>query len=307
MFDSILESLNGHHRECFLIAPGLPSHKATHLAKQGIHYIDMTGEDFFDGLKSEIKDNAIADFQNGKLSSDTFMRYCKFNDAYPVIETRSDRTVVATIKRADGSIDGNSNWTVLADSELAEKMRNFFDGYSSGKLVIPKENLQSLSFVLAGLPFPEEKFSSEIQLESIPIYDGPFEVIFDDNFEVRGGNARIFRGNKVQRIEVSYRCMELIIFIQIQKHSVNVEIKTMTPEVFDRVSSGLDIFELLTRLFGGQSLKIPITGDLAIAMADKVIPNIRMQQNIILMYLMTRKPLKNILKFVLLILSMTTS
>lgn len=45
IFDRITDSLGENRKECFLVAPKLPQHKANNLIKKGIHYIDSTAEE----------------------------------------------------------------------------------------------------------------------------------------------------------------------------------------------------------------------------------------------------------------------
>src|SRR5690606_11711712 len=76
-FSYIEKKLGESRRQKFLVAPGLDPLKVEALNQKGIHYIDMSGEEFVLALEKHIKEHVIFDLEGQLIRTDTGLGFLK--------------------------------------------------------------------------------------------------------------------------------------------------------------------------------------------------------------------------------------
>ncbi len=133
IFRKMREHLGDNHKELFLLAPGLKAPKVARLAKDDVHYIDGTADDFLKGLLDDIKNNIRKDFEDQWCSPETFRIFLQTHQLAQTITAEDDRFKLSSMKSTDGQLKGRLNFSVSEDQkETIEKLENILENREMG-------------------------------------------------------------------------------------------------------------------------------------------------------------------------------
>lgn len=209
---SIIEKLNdrlGHNRkEIFLIAPDWKDHKIQKLSSFRIKYFDDTAESFLNQLTESIKDYIIDDFDNKRITPDTFTQFCENHNISPDINISNSKNKVICVKPIKNQTV-KSKLTFTVNDRIAKQIKNgeFSDGnlpikikdydISSYPIVsIPADDLKSFEYRINDIRFSRKEDIKQLYLVRFPNKKGVLSIKTPDNNLYSSIDYELFIKNK---------------------------------------------------------------------------------------------------------------
>lgn len=257
IFERITEALGNNRKECFLVAPNMPIHKANYLNNKGIHYIDSSAEVLVKELIDDLKENIISDFENGTISAETFRIFLTNLGLKTELISEQKSFKVKTINGIEGKVEGCLNLTLKNDKEFIDEFKKFATGEKFGSLKIPSDKLVHADIRYGGLKFPNNEQIIEFQLKSKPRVETTFDIVFDNGFELTNLLLTLFSSKKLIELHVESDSAVLIIKIipNIGK-KMNLNIDYKHKDICKNVKSEIEFYTLLSNLAQGNHFTV---------------------------------------------------
>lgn len=183
IFDRITNVLKDNQKECFFIAPNIPKTKENHLISKGIHYINMTAEDFIDELIENIKENLFSDLQDKKVSADTVRKCLLKHNLLPELKSTQDSFKITSLTSLGGDIEGLINLKIKNNKEVIEKLDKYRLGEEIGEYTIPESELLGVDLSFGGFKYPKSEGDPFITIKSVPCLTSKFDISFENGKE----------------------------------------------------------------------------------------------------------------------------
>lgn len=265
VFDRITDALKDNQKECFFIAPNIPKTKENHLISKGIHYINMTAEEFVDELTENIKENLISDLQDKKVSTDTFRKYLLNHNLLPELKSSEDSFKVSSLTSLKGDMQGLINLTIKNNKDVIDKLNKYSCGDEIGEYSIPETELIGVDFSFGGFKYPKWEGESLITIKSVPCLASKFDICFDNGKDYTNIPFEQYRISSTGLFEFHVKLSSGIIKIRINRVEsedikVNINVKfsfTYTHNsVCNNVANEMEFFSFLRNLLSGESFSI---------------------------------------------------
>lgn len=218
VFDRITENLEGNRKECFLVAPNLPSQKITDLMLKGINYIDATAEELIQELLQELKNNVVDDLENRKVSADTFKKFVQNFNILPVLDSSEDNFTVREFKSLNKNYaEGQLNFTLKNDEILINEFNDFINGKRFGELEIKEDFLKNIELSYEGIRLSNHNSGYRLTFHSKALYEGNVTVRFANGQEFHNFPIKLYGNTELIEIHSKFRSCSLNFKIDIKK------------------------------------------------------------------------------------------
>ncbi|HEX5154774.1 MAG TPA: SIR2 family protein [Parafilimonas sp.] len=264
IFDKIAEKLSTHQKQMFLISPSLPDHKINHLAKLGVEYINLRGEEFIEQLMANIKTNIRTDFDNGITTPETFRAFLHKNKLGVHLVSANDKFKVKAIEGLNGTPLKGTMLMEFKENELGAKFNQFLFASTDINFELSEKELNGINFLseygVNLMSFGKEEFKMVFQ--KTPVREGRFDIRFDDGFEAAELDYKIFASKEHIKIIVTYNNTEFLFCIKHkQKSLADFHFETKGP--FQKTAHAVTTFSILSRLKQGRAFSIFPDGGLS--------------------------------------------
>lgn len=260
IFDQVLDELGDHRKEIFFVAPNQPKHKINHLEKKNIHYIDCYGENLIVELIENLKENIIDDFQNKKVSVETFRSFLNEYDLTPNLKgERNSYTLTSLEGLSNDKILGNFKLTIQYNEELFKEFNSFIQGKIFGELEIPKEQISNLLITSNGIKITSQNEIEKFSFKSRPLYSGKFDIKFVDGLEIFDLDYKIYGSSNRVEIHINFKSIDLtILYTPSNENSETIPLnfKYTHQELFRRTSEEIEILTFIEKLFSNVEFNI---------------------------------------------------
>lgn len=258
IYDKLLDELGDHIKNPFFVAPKLLDHKIKHLARKGINYIDSKGEIIIDKVIKNIKENINKDFENGWVSSETYLNFFKVYGGKPVIMERR----LISLMGLPGKF--KSNITFDSNSKSLKSFSDLISGQTIGELEIPGADIIKGDYCYAGIKIFDFDKDSIIKLTSTPIKETKFDIKFEDGFEINEIPVKIYRAKSFLIFQAIFKSADLKIEISISSlydvtKGISYNLTIIHKPEFSRVKDGVEFYTLVYNL--GSSKKFTVYYD----------------------------------------------
>lgn len=164
LFEQISNLLKSHQKEVFLISPNLPKTKENELVRKGIHYVNMTGEEFVNELITNIKENILEDFNAKLISPDTLRKFLNFYNLLPDLSAHADSYRIQNIRSIDPDVKGKFNFKFKQDEHL-RNWQDFLQGKNLNNFELSTENLEDGKITIQGIKLIDFKGLNKLILK----------------------------------------------------------------------------------------------------------------------------------------------
>lgn len=118
--DLISNALGANRKEMFLIAPDWKEHKKQKLSSFDVKYFNDTADNFLNQLIGNIKSHIKDDFDNKRITSETFTRFCENQTFSPIIKLSKNRNdVLGVEKEYQNKTEGRSPEIIIIHYQLS--------------------------------------------------------------------------------------------------------------------------------------------------------------------------------------------
>lgn len=209
---SIIEFINNalgiNRKEMFLIAPDWKEHKIQKLSSFGVKYFSDTANNFLYQLIDNIKIHIKEDFDNKRVTSETFTQFCENYAISPIISLSKNENKVVGIKSTNNlPIENKLTFTVTED--IAEKINSneFVDSNlpikikgvdisSYPSITIPIEKLDNYEYRVNDIVFSTNKNIQKLHIVKLPNLKGELIVKTPNNEMYANIDFKLFLNNK---------------------------------------------------------------------------------------------------------------
>ncbi|AYD39832.1 SIR2 family protein [Clostridium fermenticellae] len=224
IFNQIIDKLGDFHCESFFVSPKLPLYKQKNLTKKHIQYIDMTAEELFSNIKSEIDKNILLDCKNGTIGITTAQKILR-EKSISVNFKVDDSIKISSIKATDNLLfTGSLKLRTDLDKSIKENFYKIISGKKVGTVILPEGSLLNLKQELKGINIPLVDDWSKIQLE---IKTTPNEKIDTNLVSSKSGNilenvrAELYKLNNKVIVEFIHTSLRLRLDLDLLKEEMN--------------------------------------------------------------------------------------
>ena len=284
LFNHILEQLKPFHRESFIVAPGMPKYKIDKLANLQLHYIDMTGEELFLIIHTEILKNLVSDVQQGLISLMDASKILKAKGLEPTFALEpSGSPILKGIASSQNVLNGKL--TFGAHKEIMEQIKQATNGDSFEEVVLSGEQILSFSSQFYGMNLfnVEPGQTMQLSIKPSPLWEKTADLILvNDSNECSVEQAKIsfYHSPSLSQIDIEKDDFRLSFKQYNDDRGTRIDIKFGLPE---NCFEGWRLYKLVHGWLNGYDIKvltedIPMTlpsveDPLTVADAEKSVAN----------------------------------
>lgn len=256
VFDRIASTLKLNRKECFLVAPKLPKHKISNLERQGVQYIDSTGEEIISELLTDIKENIVQDLEKGITSIDTFGKFLNNIQIDTELQISNNQSSIKSLKGQNNNIIGELNLKLKNESTFLLQLNEHLRGDKIGVFKVPQEKLLNAKILYGGVKVLDSK---EIQLEikSVPKFQSTVDIRFNDGFEIRNIATSIYINSRVVifHLELNNALIKVNLDIT-QLPETQFKFEYIHNEYCNDIQEEIELYSLLTKFSSGEEFTV---------------------------------------------------
>lgn len=259
VFDRITDALTDNQKECFFIAPNIPKTKENHLISKGIHYINMTAEDFIDELTENIKENLTKDFEEKKISSDTFHRCLTIHKIAPKLDSDGNSLRLKSLKRLDDSIEEKVTFSIN-DPSIYHELNKLIEGTDVIEVNLDKDKIQNIEYKIGGFKYDKWKNIENLKIQTPPYNSTSIDISFDNGFEYLNIPTKSYIGlNNNKLIEYHLDFIDAIVKVQVNKlieNDVNFTFHYQLNNTCSKINSLIQFYKLIENVSKSENFSI---------------------------------------------------
>jgi hypothetical protein len=259
IFDNIFNALGHFRKQAYYVAPDefTPPHKQRYLKKKGINYINSTGEDFIDNLKSDIMKNFFSDYNNKLVPTDVMNEFLALQNLAPSLTSSNGHFTLTGVSPIEGEIEARMSFTVRKDDKIIQTLSDFATGRRFGEITITEDILVDSSFSIGELLLPgSNEPNSSISFRSQPNTEATFDLSFNNGFEISKLKARVFASQHLAEAHVDYKNLGIIVRKDLNDPKGRITFNLTLEEPYERTQDGIELLTLLTLLYKRESFTI---------------------------------------------------
>jgi hypothetical protein len=257
-FDKVSRKLAGNPNQAFFIAPGLPPHNVEYLRRKNITYIDKTAEQFFPALIRSLNRNIVNDFHAGRIDAEVLRKFMANYRKLPVLKSTPGKYMLQSIGEEDGIPKEVFKFRIEGNMGFFNRFNEYLQGKGTGEFVIPSDKF--VKSVLKSGPitiYEGGRKDGTLTLMKVPMYEGTFELSFEDGFEVEHIPVKVYGGN-VGTVMVNYYGAEMELEVDLRVSPPHLTFNFRRPDSVQKIKHGIELYELVSRLASGAIFTVPI-------------------------------------------------
>ena len=259
VFDRITNVLKDNQKECFFIAPNIPKTKENYLVGKGIHYINMTAEKFVDELILNIKANLTKDFEENKVSSDTFHKCLAYHKILPRLDSDGTSLRLESLRKLDDSVEEKITFSIN-NASIYDNIKKLMDRSDVVEVDFDKDEILNLEYQIGGFKYDRWKNSQNLKLQTSPSYSTTIDISFDNGFEYLNIPTKSYTGlNNNKLVEYHLNFTDVIVKIQVNKlikSDVNFTFHYQLNKICNKVNNLIQFYKLIENVSKSENLSI---------------------------------------------------
>jgi len=258
MLEKITEALGDNRKECFFIAPDLPSHKIADLAMRKICYIDTTPACFVTELNQNICDNIFEDFDKGNVSTDTFRQFLFNNNLAPRLKSEKGAFALDSLSSLGDKIQGQFILKIKNNApELLKELDDFICGKKMDDIEIGTDKLVDFDLSIEGLKLPKKGKLFKLEFRRQPMHNMIVDLRFEDGFEFNDIPIKIFGALDSIKIVPEFKNVSLGIMVDLATlPDIKFKLKYTHNDLCRNVKEEIEFYKLLENIGKGKELTI---------------------------------------------------
>lgn len=259
MFERILKELGENRNELFYVAPSISQTKKKFLDRKGINFIESKGENLIKEIYEDLKLNYFPGLAKGHGTADVAFNFGLSNQIDLQISKYKDSLQIHKFT----SLQGLGKMEIKVNFELPDdkkdKIIDSLYGKNFDDVIIDAENIKEFNHFFNGIRLSNEDNIGKLLVKKVPNIQGDFEFVFEDGFELDHYKMDIFIINPEENKSViKIELIDFTIKIEIIFNDTNTKYKidTIPNKLISSVKSGLNFYNLLSRITNNQSFKI---------------------------------------------------
>lgn len=278
MIKKIIDELGVHRKEIYFASPSLPRVKQAFLQRHNIFHIQSTGENLIKEIDVDIKRNYFPDLSKGIGTADTALNVANSNQFSLELSKKSNGFKIGQIKSLDSRNDYKFDFKVELPANDSGKFIDFINNKSFDDLDLDASMLKEFSFYFKDFRIRNEDSISKITLQKKPNFDCNINIVFDaDDFEVDNYPFKfsVIKPSEYEtRIKILIDDFTLLITLNFNvdagKSRFNMD--KNPPTYIKSTNSGLQFYQILSRITSNQKFKIYKEGKLFFSSSQFILP-----------------------------------
>lgn len=258
---NIMNELGDNRKEMFFVSPSIPKSKLNFLQRNGIEYIESTGEILINEIYEDLKLNYFPNLSKGDGTADTALNFANSNKINIELSKKDDSIVINDFK----SLDEDKHHKIEVKFELpTEKMKHIMgslNGENFEDVHLERESLKEFNFFLKGFRFKTAEDIQNLIVKKLPVFDYIVDIIFEDGIEINNYKFKLYaiqpdkNENHLKIVVEDFTIILKIKFNTIEDNTrYNVEV--IPNEGIKSTNSGLKFYEILSKIISNQKFKI---------------------------------------------------
>lgn len=269
IIESINSALGSNRKEMFLVAPEWKAHKIQTLNSYKIKYFDDTADVFLSQLIENIKSHIKDDFDNKRISSETFSQFCEYFSILPIVSHSKNKNDVIRVESTNNQpIESKLKFSVTED--IAQKINkgefeenglpikikgNDISAYPT--ITIPVEKIHNFEYRINDIVFSNNNNIEKLHVVKLPNLKGELIVKTPDNDKFTNINFELFLNHINNRTEGKIIAKTLLYKITLNfirdNRSGNTQVSWNTDfnDTFRNTITAIHWTELLIKLYIG--------------------------------------------------------
>jgi hypothetical protein len=262
IINNIIAELGDSRKEMFFVAPSISKSKLSFLQRNGIEYIESTGEVLIREIYEDLKLNYFPNLSKGNGTVDTALNFANSNQINITVNKKEQNLVIGEIS----SMDESKNYEVevkfeLSNDEKTEKIVSSLKGKDFEDIHLDSDSLKGFNLFFKGFRFKTEEHIKSLIVKKLAIFDFDIHLIFDDGFEIDSYPFKLYgiepyKNECHLKIEVE----EFIIIIRIEfqaiENSTKYNVQIIPSNKIKSTISGLKFYQILSKIISNQKFKI---------------------------------------------------
>lgn len=258
---NIIKELGDNRKEMFFVSPSISISKLNFLQRNGIEYIESTGEILIKEIYEDLKLNYFPNLSKGDGTSDTAL---SFANSHQINIEVSKRNEVLQVNGINSYIE-DKNYQIKVRFELpkeqAKQINDSLNGQNFEDIKLGREEVKEFGYFLKGIRLKNESNIQSLIFKKAPIFDCNIEIIFEDGFEIDNYKFKLYvihpdKNESHLKIEVEDFTIILKISDKDSENNNQIKIEIVPDEQIKSTNSGLKFYEILYRIVSNQNFKI---------------------------------------------------
>lgn len=303
IFNRVTDVLKDNQKECFFIAPNIPKTKENHLISKGIHYINMTAENFIDELIENIKENLISDLQDKKVSADTVRKCLLKYNLLPELKSTQDSFKITSLTSLEGDMGGLINLKIKNNKEVIDKLDRYRLGEEIGEYTISESELLGVDLSFGGFKYPKSEYEPLITIKSVPSLTSKFDISFENGKEYTNLPFELYRISSTGLLEFHIKLSSGIVKVRINqiksedvKVNVNFTFAYTHNSLCENINDEIEFFSFMKNLSSAEPFSIYFESRLLFSNSLSLLNDLLDNASLFLSYFENLKKVENYYK-----------
>lgn len=268
---TVRNDLNGNVKGMYLISPYIHEARKQQLHSIGITYIELTGEQFLNKLKSSIDDTIVNDFKESRLEDNrVFYEYLHLKGLSPSIQFGEGTNIIDKITGYNGSSVNpklNLKITLEAAEAINQRLYNASQCIPGTKFMLPAYQIDASSLVAGELRYNGILFANKSEWKNLLVM--PTHQILEWTIKIPSigfmerTKVCVFHHEKDSVVfKVDIKIGEISVLLRFENNvpSGKVDIETEFYDIYESSSEALHWIELPIALYNGVHVNFQFFG-----------------------------------------------
>ena len=259
MFERILKELGENRKELFYVAPSITQTKKKFLDRKRINFIESRGEDLIKEIYEDLKLNYFPGLIKGDGTADIAFNFGLSNQIDLQISKHKDSLQIHKFSSLQGLGKTELKFNLELPDDKKDKILDSLYGKNFDDVILDAEIIKEFSHFFNGIRISNKDNIKKLWVKKVPDIHGDFEFVFEDGFELDHYKMDIFIINPEENKSViKIELIDFTIKIEIifNDNNTKYKIDTLPNKLISSVKSGLNFYNLLSRITNNQSFKI---------------------------------------------------
>lgn len=261
LLEKIIEELGDNRKEIFFISPSITQSKLKFLQRNGICYIETTGEELVKEIYEDLKFNYLPGLSKGYGTADTALKFANINHLDIHINKVDDNIIINNVKSLTGQNHNEVKFKIQGNEEKVQKALDSLRGKNFEDVNLEGDILKEYSHFINGVRISNQENIVNFSVKKVPLVYGIFDFIFEDGFELENYNMEIFIASPKKgetHLKFVFKDFTIILKINFNFYSTNSKfnIEIIPHNSISSTKSGLNFYNILSRITNNIKFKI---------------------------------------------------